>query len=326
MEPTGKVVNSGGCFAARYLAAVWVMVCLCIFCQPVMAASSVGLVLSGDDSYYRAVAEDIARYLATAQPGVEVQSRVVDDGPLSAMTDNELVVTIGTRASATVARQYPAVPQLSVMVTRQGWRAMAATSGELRHKAVIFIDQPVERYLLLARILVPEGKTFSTLLGPVAITQRDDLVAAAQRMEITLKHDAITMRSNPMQVLSPLFAGTDGFIVFPDQEVLNRTIAHWVLNQAFRKKIPVIGFSRSYGEAGAAAALFTAEDDIAKQSRSWLETYFDEGGDALWKEFSPDYFTVILNRTVVRGLGLPAMEEAEIQRRIAQGQYRSSSE
>lgn len=302
--------------------AAWLLLLGLAFHQAASATPEVHLVLSGRDDYYQKVADDIFHHLRAGYPALALSSRFADADPLPAESGDGLFITIGTLASERIARDYPIAQQLSLLVTRESSRRMVEAPGPERRKAAIFIDQPAERYLRLARALAPEGKTFSTLFGPLSIGLRDEVTAAARKQGVDLKYGVISMDSNPVQTLSPLFDDSDAFIALPDQSLLNRSISRWVLQLGFRGKIPVIGFSRSYGEAGAAAALFTAPENAARQGIDWLEDYF-AGADELWREYPPRYFTVTINRSVARGLGLPALDEEDIRERIAEPERRS---
>ncbi|MFA5629888.1 MAG: hypothetical protein WC997_00135 [Porticoccaceae bacterium] len=271
------------------------------------------LVLSEKESYYEEVAEGIVDYLRRAQPGVEVRTQVLTDGV--AVAADDLVITIGSAASARVMAHHPQVKQLSLLITRQAWRGMlpGATTAT---KAAVLMDQPAERYLRLARLLAPRG-SLSAVFGPAAQDLRDSFLHAAHQLDETLRHAAIDRDSNPMHVLNPLLENSAAFIAVPDQAEFNRSIARWVLRLGFRKRVPVIGFSRSYVEAGAAAALFSAPRDVEHEAIDWLTDYFDGAKAALWAEHAPRHFTVALNHSVARSLGLELLDEEEIHRRIA---------
>jgi len=277
-------------------------------------AADVLLVLSDDGGYYGEVADRIVHHLRQAQPGVDVRTQVLADGV--AVAADDLVITIGTAASVRVMAHYPQVKQLSLLITRQAWHSMLSSATSATTKAAVLMDQPAERYLRLARLLAPQG-TVSAVFGPAAPGLQDSFSSAARQLGVTLRHAAIDRDSNPMHVLNPLLENSAVFIAVPDRAEFNRNVARWVLRLGFRKRVPVVGFSRSYVEAGAAAALFSAPGDVAHEAIDWLADYFGGATAALWTEQAPRHFTVALNHSVARSLGLQRLDEEEIHRRIS---------
>ena len=82
---------------------------------------------------------------------------------------NDLIVTIGTAAADTAYRQIAnsqdlSLPILSVLITESSFSALAKRyfgSDEgafVRHISSVFIDQPVDRSIRLAKLLLPAAK------------------------------------------------------------------------------------------------------------------------------------------------------------------------
>jgi ABC-type uncharacterized transport system substrate-binding protein len=227
------------------------------------------------------------------------------------------MLSIGTEATETVIGNYGQNPQLSLFITRNAWYKILGGSNVSPSRAVIFIDQPLSRSLALAQVLTGKHQ-FSTVLGPASTHRKAELLAAAEVAGIALRYELISTTSNPLQVLSPLFDGSDAFIAVPDQGIINRNIARWVLHLGFKQKIPIIGFSRAYTEAGAAASIYTAPGDISQQGIDWLETYLANPNAEVWQPYSPQYFSVAVNTSVANVLGLILVDEKTIHERVKQ--------
>lgn len=274
------------------------------------------LLLSGSKPHYREVARDIADFLSTGHPHVRVHTTTANT-ELPHLGHPVLVVAIGTRAAATALTTYPKNPLLALFVTEASWRQLSIQHPAIhRQSAVIFIDQPVARFIYLAEILTPKTPTVSAVLGPSSRAAKDALVRTSEKRGITLILKDIDHQSNPLAVLTPLFKSSDVFIALPDEAVLSRSIAQWALHLGFKRKVPIIGFSRSYADAGAAASLYTSPEDIGRQGRAWIETYFNSSPGSLWGEFSPQFFSITVNASVAGILNLPVRDEMRIHQQL----------
>lgn len=279
---------------------------------------TIDILLSDDSRYYQQVAEAVINDVRTRHPGTGIILHTLDAAapwPMSA--NGSLAITVGTQASIESARRFPHRPQLSLFVTNAVWGDLAK-QYDLSNKAAIFIDQPAERILALAKVVAPDAKIYATALGPVSAGNWRNLTKAAQDLDVKLISRSITPDSNPLTVLTPLLKTADLFVALPDNSVINRNVAKWVLHLAFNHKIPVIGFSKAYTDAGGTASLYTSNEDISRQALEWLEDYLDNPEQPEWQTYAPSYFTISVNPAVARNLRLKKTNEEEIHRSVQQ--------
>ena len=275
------------------------------------------IVVSDASHYYHEVALSIRDYLKYTFPGQTVTVHDKNDLRSLTIAGDPLFICIGTPASRGVLQRFPRQSQLSLFLTRQAWEALSP--GELSgEKAELFIDQPPGRLFALGRTVAPRARVFATVLGPASAGEGQQLVAAADAMGVELRSDNLAAASDPLAVLTPLLAGAEVFIPVPDTAPVNRTVAKWALHLAFRHQIPVIGFSRAYTEAGAAASLYTSTGDISRQAIEWLGRYFSEPDFSGWRSYPPKYFTVSANPSVLSTLGLEPQTPEQLHRGVLQ--------
>ncbi len=301
--------------AARWRRACLVLFWLCLTPGTATAGAAVTFVLSSDASHYRVVSEGLKERLRAAHPRVETATRLMGEDLPPAT--GELFVTLGSRATLEFLAAHPGVPQLGLFVTESAWDQSTAVdelAGDAP-KAVIFVDQPVARYIMLAAALAPEARTLGVALGPVSGQYRDDLQAEAKRRGKALVVADLPPDGNPLRVLTPLIHSSDLFLAVPDQNLFNRNIARWALQLAFKRRIPIIGFSRSYTRAGAVASVFTSPADIIHQAGAWLENYFSPAPPA-WGARPPEAFSLHFNRSVATALGIDAERLDDVHQRM----------
>lgn len=293
--------------------------CIGLAPWPALADSNLTVVLSGTADYYLEVAEAFRNTLSAGESEVDLRLLKADQLARAEVPPDQLVVAIGTEATAKVMTQLPESPLLSLFVTESAWHSLVArTPSHSARRGVVFINQPLDRFIYLATLLKPNSKTLATVFGPASQRQRQSFAAQAQQQGLQLISRTMNVDANPVATLTPLFNSTDIFVALPDQGLFNRTVARWALYLGFKHKIPLVGFSRSYTQAGALASLFSSPENIGRQGGEWAEDYLRDHDENLWQEFSPRYFTVEINPSVARALGIATPHEEAIYQQLVE--------
>ncbi|MFK8049331.1 MAG: hypothetical protein AB8B81_12970 [Halioglobus sp.] len=232
--------------------------------------------------------------------------------------DSELVVTVGTSALKYMATNHPEATVLAVFVTSYSYQAVMAEVSPRDHRFFgLFIDQPLERYLLLTRLLLPEATALS-------VSGLELANGVAQQENTPISHcnfqlEAVKMSadSNPIRLLDSYYTRSDAFLVFPQSSAQNRNIAKWILYLASRHRKPVIAFSEKYVDGGALASVFAAPSDIAKETHDVLAKWQSTGiPEVPWGK-TGNIFTVKTNSRIARFLKLDIASESQLQMNLA---------
>ena len=126
----------------------------------------------------------------------------------------------------------------------------------------------------------------------------------------------VTKNDSTMIVGRDLIATADLFIAINDPVVLSRENAKWLLYVAYQKQAPVIGFSKTYVKAGAAAAVFSEPEQIARQAAELALDWSSSPGRCLPSPSHTKYFNVAINHAVSQSLGSRLHNEDELVRLI----------
>lgn len=291
---------------------------LCLLTSWQAAVASV-VVISKDAALYQQVSASI---------------RQIYDGPLHSITlnqlrnrtelivsENDITVAVGVEATEYLMANLPISQQMiSVFIPQSAFRTLwsryqSRWKSNPRNISAVYLDQPLSRQLRLAKLVVPDLKRIGTALGPSTSQQLADLQSAASQAGVELVHTVVNSNDNPVRRLQPVIQHSDVFVPVPDSAVFNRTTAKWILYIAYRKRIPLIGFSRKYVEAGAVAAVHSTPEQLGKQAGELLKAY--EGSDAeLPLPQHPRYFTVSVNRVAARSLKMDLPSDLELLRRL----------
>lgn len=303
---------------------VRVLTCFLIFLKAGVVHASdppaVALLLSNNAPFYQ---EATAKIKATLNQKLSsppaVVSYQIDNIQLESFDQQKytLIITVGTKASQFAADHLQHTPTLAIFITRSGYKSIGQKLSADRTApfSAIYLDQPLSRLFALCEILLPKAKNVGTVLGPISKGYMQELVAIAAKKDLNLHTTLIKNTDNPVSALKPILRSSELFIAIPDQAILNRSVAKWILYLSYSEKIPVIGFSQAYTDAGALASVFSSPEDIGKQTGELLAKLLSHNDPGLWRPQYPIYFTIKGNPAVARSLGiaLPTHEQLKTQ-------------
>jgi ABC-type uncharacterized transport system substrate-binding protein len=208
------------------------------------------------------------------------------------------VVAVGL-AAAQAAKQYSSVP----VVVGQVFNVFDndVLSDNIRAVSVL---PPIDLQLNAWLELDPSLKNVGAILGP----GHDDLIAETDRAmaERGVKfHYAIAQTDREMLYLfHRLVRDIDGFILFPDNRILSRTVLGDMMSYASRHQVQVAVFNDPLLEHGATFSAVTVPSDIAATIARMLEDIIAGNIAALPAVTALTAIDVRTNPRVLRKLGL----------------------
>ncbi len=281
-------------------------------CAPHVGAQ-VLLVLSDDSAGYQSVADEVRTGLKQVRDGklrvdasVATRAARADAAPLDAY---ELVVTIGLAAAQrTLVREKDlATPPrtLCLLIPHQSFERLlpgGVHAGDSRVSA-LFIDQPLSRQLDLLRLALPDKKRVGVILGPTSQPLAGELRAQTREHSLDLTVASINERSGLYAALQSVLPASDLLLMLPDPLVANADTVYGLLLTTYREQLPVVGFSEGLLNAGALISLFSTAAQQGRQGAEIARDVLAHGG-AMPEPQYPRYFTVRVNASVARSLGL----------------------
>jgi ABC-type uncharacterized transport system substrate-binding protein len=287
-------------------------------CAP-QAGAQVLLVLSDESAGYQAVAEEVRSGLKQSRDGklrvdAAVASRMASSDTAS-LDSYELVVTIGLAAAQqTLSREkdLPTPPRtLCLLIPRQSFERLLPSAGRARDSRVsaVFIDQPLSRQMDLLRVALPEKKRVGVILGPSSLDLESELARQAREHTLALTVARITERAGLYAALQNVLPASDLLLMLPDPLVSNADTVYGLLLTTYREQMPVIGFSEGLLNAGALLSLYSTAHQQGRQGAEIAREMLARAGSLPEPQY-PKYFTVRINVSVARSLGLhlPAEE------------------
>ena len=284
------------------------------------ATAQVLVVLGDGAGGYDAVADELRAGLKLARDGrVRVDS--VDAAHLASVTDPafgayELVVPVGLAAAqAVMARgtsssMPPAT--LCLLIPRQSFERLApgAASERTHRVSALFIDQPLSRQLDLVQIALPERHRVGVIAGPSSQELEGSLRSQAQTRELSLTFARVDTSSGVYAALQTVMPVSDLLLLLPDPVATTADTVYGLLLTSYRAQKPVVGYSEGLLNAGALLSLYSTARQQGRQGAEIASSILAH--EPLPAPQHPKYFTVRVNASVARSLGLHLPPEAAL--------------
>jgi hypothetical protein len=280
-------------------------------------------ILSGDSLVYNRVASATENFVFEGCGDSQAEcvdlvfsQRPVDTTLLEELDGAFLTITLGTMATNWLGNLPFTGNQLYAMLPYRSRKKRSSLEGGTL--AEIYIDQPYKRYFDLIRAAIPRAGRVGFLIHASDIDNIDILAENASQLNLTLITSIVSNERDVGEALSHILNDIDVLLALPDSRIHNsQTISH-ILTSAYRNNIPVIGFSSAYVKAGAAAAIYTSPEDIARQL-SDVVLEFILNGYVEKRLQHATYFSVSINFEVARSLGLPPISPSDVKQAISNG-------
>lgn len=179
----------------------------------------------------------------------------------------------------------------------------------------IYINQPVNRYIKLFKILFPEGKNLvlASTNTNSKISQR--VKSASKNNGIIYKEISIQKNKNISRMFINELTSNDVLLALPNPNIYNANNAKNIILSSYHANVPIIAYSKSFTKAGALLSLYSSIDDIAEKTANIVNTIIKDGPQKQ-KEYYPDNFTIEINSSVARSLNINIDSENVIKRKL----------
>jgi len=244
------------------------------------------------------------------------------ENPATARADVRLLVSVGSQATLEVSRLASAPPVLAVLLPRATFEYIlaqrppqaAAASGAL---TAIYLDQPLGRQLRLIGAALPGMRDVGVLLGPTSSAKLGRLQAAAAATGFRLTPAILGNEAPLIPALRDVLADCDVLLALPDPRVYNKSTAQSILLTTYRRRVPVVGFSKAYTTAGALLSLYSTPEQVAEEVVSVVDALPDTGPLHLPPPSYPRLYSVATNPHVAHSLGLALKDGTTLSAELA---------
>lgn len=229
----------------------------------------------------------------------------------------DLLLIIGQRAMISATQIDILPPTVTTLIPKQSYDKYRSTFHKINKKSTaIFIDNPLDRQILLAKILLGSVQKLGVLTGENPPHSKSEIKAAIQKHGVKAHIETIKKNDNLIRRLSDVLSDSDAFIALPDAHIFNRRTAKNILLTTYRHRTPVIAYSASYVKAGALAAAYSTPQQIAEQTAHTLVKIFTSKSGFPQKDAYPNDFKVSINKNVAKSLGIPIISESTLKNKL----------
>lgn len=268
-------------------------------------ADTLSVRIVGDDAGFSAqVSARIDTALRRMGPDVRL------DGDLSSASPHRLLIAVGVKGAKAMDAVGAEVPVVAVLSPRH-----IADGGGDRTITSVYGDMSPGRLINFAQIV--QGRksgNIGLVAGPVTLSRLPRLEAAASERGAHLHVERIERENDAGPAVERIVRDSGVLLALPDPIAHTAGTVPPLLVVTYWAGVPVIGYSEAYLRAGAVAVLYSTPEQIAQQVAEIVAVI--RQGKGLPPPQYLKYFTVGVNASVARSLGLSLSSAEELEARL----------
>lgn len=235
---------------------------------------------------------------------------------LEVAENSELVIALGVKALEASAKLKYTTPVLGVFIPMPAFNSLLVKSKrDLGNFSAIVLDQPFSRQFFLIKNVLPESKKIGVLLGPTSSQYADLIKEEGEDAGLSVMEENVYLEADLIPKLNAALATSDALLAVADTLIYSRETAQPILLTSYRQQKPIFGYSQSYVQAGALAAVYSSSKQIAKQAAE-IALESQQAPNLLPPPQAPKYFSIMLNYQVARSLNIALKSDEEIYKKV----------
>lgn len=226
---------------------------------------------------------------------------------------HNFIVSIGYKAAKTVSKHKTEKTVIySLIPDNESLQISIPCKKTTCYKA--YINQPINRYTKLFKILFPKGKSLVLATTKANTRKSQQVKTASKNIGIDYKEIHIQQQNITRTFINKL--NNNGVLLaLPNPEIYNANNAKSIILSTYHANVPIIAYSKSFAKAGALVSLYSSINNIADKTASIVNKIIQDGPQKQ-KEYYPDNFTIEINSAVARSLNIDIDSESVIKRKI----------
>ena len=216
-----------------------------------------------------------------------------------------LLVAVGTGAANLLAAKDSRIPLIATLLPASSFEQIVQTTGRKPSAtfSAVFLSQPFSRQLDLIRLALPAARRVGVLWGPDSQAQAAALQVATQARGLQLVAGVVGPGEPAYPALQKVLEDADLLLAVANPQLYNSASIQNILLSSYRSRVPFIGFSPSYVQAGAVFAVYSTPAMIGRQAAVMARSVLQGRGLPALPQYPQD-FKVSVNEQVARSLGL----------------------
>lgn len=271
---------------------------------------NVHLILGGEAQPYQQFSVALAKVIKENKIDVNLIEVQAEGTQFSEKGRADLVIAVGTKAVESAIGTK--VPLLSIMVPKNSFETLIErypSRHPLTNISAIYLDQPWSRQLNFIQAILPKHSIVGVLYSP-----HTPIMLPRLPRGMSLNAKSVRSPENLFAALENILESSDVLLAIPDSEIYSSNNVRNILLTSYRHKVPLIGISQSYVNAGAIGAIFSTPEQLARQAWEML-AYFQKHRELPEPQY-PESFSIAVNQQVARSLGIELDSPEVIRERV----------
>ncbi len=234
---------------------------------------------------------------------------------LSTISKQQLLIAIGSQTTKILLDAKIDTPILSALIPRHISKSLKKAHLNKNNWSCLLIDQPFDRQFNLISAVLGKNQDTGILLGPYTADLQKTLKKISTKTSHKINFEKVKDSEQLSSSLKKINRSSDVLLTLPDPSIYNKGTLRGILLSAYRNKLPIIGFSKAYVNAGAIAAVYSEPKQISKQITQITKNYFIRRSFKK-DNYYPDEFSVALNKNIAHSLGIKLSTNENIVKQI----------
>lgn len=176
--------------------------------------------------------------------------------------------------------------------------------------------QPDCRHILLIKSIDPDWSTVGVLSSIDSLDNAAALTRCAIKHNINLQVYAILDETDLMVTLESTIENNKVLLAIADPLIYNNHTVKNILLTAYRQRKPVIGYSESFVQAGAVAAVYTPPESVGDKAAMIISGFFSNNWQFDKNIYTTSDYSISTNTQVATSLELNLPDKETIRQHI----------
>jgi len=258
-------------------------------------ANSVFIVQSNSNTLNQQATELLIKKTRRLNSSINIELISVNALPEQQLSQDDLLVTIGNDSADAIKGLTLDSP---IIYSFSSISALPKSEGNW---LATVIEQPLQRLITVAPQLIKHDYKKQILLpfSKENITQIknsiNDTNSPSLKLVEVLEHE------KPAKKIDPFLFKSGAIIAINDKSIWSGENARWMLIQAYKNNVPVIGFSQKFLKAGALVVVYSSLEQIADTTAESISNWYTDKKlpkkNILYSDYNIEY-----NRKIARTL------------------------
>jgi ABC-type uncharacterized transport system substrate-binding protein len=267
-----------------------------IFCSSTIA-STVHIITSEESDVYHQAASALQTRIREALPSLKLIVHSIDEFDDNSLMQDDLIVSIGNQGIVSLHQlnnKYPIIYSFSdqqALPKQDGNWAATVTSQPIARMANVIAPLLSEQYK--KQIIISYTDNNSRVEN-----EADKLKNNPNIIPIMIRHG-----DKPAKDIEDKLFNAGALIAVNDDYIWQGENARWMLYQAYRYRVPVVGYSKKFLKAGALVSVYSTLEQITEKTlqtiKMWTQTGQLERKGMIYSNFNIEF-----NKNIARALNM----------------------